>query len=127
MLEIIGGNFFAADAAGFRGFVNFGEEAFADGFILRRETLASFVPAGAADKAFGIFGGSAGGPDENGASAERGPDARGESFQEGILVAARQRHARKFKERGKCFHDSPRGRETVAVWPGGPHTPATEG
>ena len=69
MLEVVGGDFLAADAAGFGGFVDFGEEAFADGFALWCETFSGFVPAGAADKAFGIFGRGAVGPDEYGAGA----------------------------------------------------------
>src|ERR1700733_950865 len=126
MLEIVGGDLLAADAAGFGGLVNVGEQAFADGFALGRETLAGFVPARAAHQAFGAFRGGTVGPDENGASAEGGTDARGESFQQGILVAARQRHARKFKERGKCFHGSPRGRGTFTCWRRASPTPTTE-
>src|SRR5208282_3863814 len=126
MLEIVGGDFLVADAAGFGGFVNFGEEAFAYGFALRCETLTGFVPARAADEAFGVFAGGTVGPDEYGASAEGGADTRGESLQEGILIAAGQRHARKFKERGKCFHDSPTGRGTFTCWWRASPTPATE-
>src|ERR1700685_2350295 len=126
MFEIFGGDFFAADAARFGGLVNFCEQAFADGVTFRRETFAGFIPARAADQAFGAFGGCAVGPDEYGASAQSGADTRGESLQEGILVAARQRHARKFKERGKCFHGSPRGRGTFTCWRRASPTPTTE-
>ncbi len=53
VLEAVVGDFLAAEAARFGGFVDFGEQSFADGFAQRREPLAGFVPAHAADQAFG--------------------------------------------------------------------------
>jgi len=88
MLEIIGDDFLAADAAGLGGFVNFAEQTFADGFLQRSETLTGLVPARAADQASGGLGGSAVGPDEYRASAKGGADARGKSLQEGVLITA---------------------------------------
>ncbi len=100
------------------GFANLGNHAIGDRVSRRMDALAGLVPTGPADQARIRLAK----PDENGPRAYSGAYARGHRLQKCILIAARQRHARQFEERGRCFHDSPEEglKRPFAVPPGEP-------